>query len=55
MGIESRTTGIILCSLLASLVAGVVAHAAGSPDPKGAPLKVEPISFTILNPDNHEV
>ena len=51
MGKRFRTAVIILGSLIVS----AAAHAAGSPGANDAPLKIEPISFTILNPDNHEV
>ena len=33
------------------LIFGALAHAAGN----GDAIKIEPVSFTILNPDNHQV
>ena len=37
------------------LIVSVLAHAADSTGGNGEGIKIEPVSFTILNPDNHQV
>ena len=51
MGKQIRSIVVIFCILIVS----VLAHATDSGDGNDNGLKIEPISFTILNPDNHEV
>jgi hypothetical protein len=51
MGKQITSAMIIVCILIIS----VVAHASDSGAGNSDGLKIEPVSFTILNPDSHEV